>query len=43
MPSTPCMGVRISWDTRARNSDFALLAASALSRASASSRFACRS
>jgi hypothetical protein len=41
VPSTPLRGVRISWLTVARNSDFALLAASALVLASSSSLTAC--
>ena len=35
MPSTPVIGVRISWLIAARNSVFARLAASARARASA--------
>ena len=38
MPSTPFIGVRISWLILARNSDFARSASTALCRASCSSR-----
>ena len=43
MPSTPFIGVRISCDMRARNSLFALLAASAVRQASTLSFIAWRS
>ena len=42
MPSTPFIGVRISWLILARNSDFARSAASALNRERADSAKACR-
>ena len=42
MPSTPFIGVRISWLTLATNSDFRRAASSALSRASTSSASARR-
>ncbi len=43
IPSTPFMGVRISWLMLARNSDLARLAALAASRAAVSSSFDCPS